>query len=143
MAKVNLPLLSGDASGKLGDIVFFKRGSVQVARVKVKPANPRTEKQQTIRHNMKALGDAWKHAGQDYTVTLKKRVYDQQNNTYTYQDVQFNAQGINKDAWKQCTVYSRSGFPLKGYQVFTATNLRRLMNGEDPVGTPQDAGLEC
>jgi len=143
MAKVNLPLLSGNAGGKLGDIVFFKRGSVQIARIRVKPSNPRTEKQQLIRHNMKALGEAWRNAGQNHTVVLKKRVYDSQTGTYTYQDVQFNAQSVDKTAWKQCTLYSRSGFPLKGYQSFTSTNLKRLMSGENPVGKPSDAGLQC
>jgi hypothetical protein len=122
MAKVKLPLLSADVSGKFGDVVFFKRGSVRVARVKVKPANPRTEKQQTIRANMKGLGLLWRHAGEDFTTTLYKKTTDQNGNV-TYQEVQVNAQNINKDAWKSCVMYSDSGFPLKGYQVFAATNL--------------------
>jgi len=143
MAKVDLPLLSGNASGKFANIVFFKRGGLSIARIKVKPSNPNTEKQQIIRSNLKGLGALWKNAGQDYTATLYKRVYDSQNNTYTYQEVQVNAQNINKDAWKNCTVYNKNGYPLKGYQVFASTNLRRLMNGEDFAPTPTDAGLQC
>jgi len=142
MAKVNLPLLSGDVSGKFSDIVFFKRGSVQIARIRVKPSNPRTEKQQTIRNNLKGLGELWRHAGEDYSTTLYKKVVGE-DGSITYQGVSVNAQNIDKNAWKSCTIYSKSGFPLKGYQVFASTNLKRLMNGEDFAPTPSDAGLTC
>jgi len=54
MAKVSIPALSGTASGKIGDVVFFRRWGQDIARIRVKPANPRTFKQQTVRHNLAA-----------------------------------------------------------------------------------------
>lgn len=50
MAKVTNPLLSGTASGKLGDLmVFDKRGHV---RQYVSPANPKTVNQMAVRNKM-------------------------------------------------------------------------------------------
>jgi len=99
MAKVDLPLLSGNVSGKFADIVFFKRGSVQVARIRVKPSNPNTEKQQIIRSNLKGLGALWRHAGEDYSTTLYKKTTDENGNV-VYQGVEVNAQNIDKEATK-------------------------------------------
>jgi hypothetical protein len=50
MAKVKLPFMSMEASGHFGDIVVSRRGGVHVARIRVKPSNPRTEKQQIVRY---------------------------------------------------------------------------------------------
>jgi len=48
MAKINLPLMSQIAKNKLGDVVFYRRGdfNINVARLRVIPANPKTEDQQ-------------------------------------------------------------------------------------------------
>jgi hypothetical protein len=142
MAKVNLPLLSAEVSGKFANIVFFKRGAMQIARIKTKPSNPNTEKQRIVRENMKGLGALWKNAGNDYTVTLHKRTTDDSGNV-VYQDVQVNAQNLDRTQWESCTIYNKEGYPLKGYQVFASVNLRRLMEGMDIALKPADAGLEC
>lgn len=135
MAKVKLPLLSGDASGKFGDVVFFRRGSVQMARVRVKPSNPNTEKQQYIRRTMKGLGEVWRYAGQDYSTQVYKKIQND-DGTYSYEAITIYAKNLNKDAWKEYVIYSRSGFPLKGYQAFASENLKRLMEGQNPIGDP-------
>lgn len=69
MAKITMPLLSGQVRGKLGDIVFFRRNGKNLARVKTIPANPRTVKQETIRYNTTALSRIWKG---ENNVTVKK-----------------------------------------------------------------------
>jgi len=61
MAKVTMPLLSGSASGKIGDaIVFFGWKGVDVVRSWVKPANPQSASQGVRRVILGGLGRACK-----------------------------------------------------------------------------------
>ena len=131
MAKVNMPLLSGDVSGKFGSIVFFKRGNLNIARVKVRPSNPNTQKQQIVRENIRNLGILWKNAGTNTSVTLHKR-----NSDGSYTDITAYATYIDQTAWRNYTIYSKSGYPLKGYQAFIAEALKKLSQGQDPCATP-------
>jgi hypothetical protein len=71
MAKVVMPLLSGEVHGKVGDIVFFKRYGMQLARMRTKPSNPKTEKQMAVRTNLSGLSKLWKGEG---SITLKKTI---------------------------------------------------------------------
>lgn len=60
MALVNAPLLSLDASGKLGGaIVFSKWKGRQYVRSLVKPANPKSGKQTGMRGAFKFLAQTW------------------------------------------------------------------------------------
>src|SRR4030043_1060677 len=60
MAKVTGPLLSIDASGKIGEsIVFTRWRGVKVVRQFVKPANPNSAAQQVQRGYLTAAIDKW------------------------------------------------------------------------------------
>ncbi len=63
MAKTILPLMSGQASGKFGDIVFMRRGGQNIARIRVIPANPRSILQQASRLNMSSLSKIFAGGG--------------------------------------------------------------------------------
>ena len=59
MAKVTMPLLSGDARGKIADaIVFIGWKGIATARMWLKPANPKSAKQGNIRVVIGNLGRA-------------------------------------------------------------------------------------
>ncbi len=59
MAKVTMPLLSTEARGKIADaIVFFPWKGIAVVRQWLKPANPQSLAQMTIRAKLKAIGKA-------------------------------------------------------------------------------------
>ena len=148
MAKVTMPALSQGASGKVGDVVFFRRWGSNVARIRVKPANPRTFKQTTVRHNLSALSQAWKGSGDlvlqdDATgtatgtpnalyVVLKQ--YDPATNTTT--DVNFIVlDQTEKDAW--ITYAQNLGKPTPwGRLYFIGQNISLLMSNQAPVRTP-------
>jgi len=127
MAKVNLPALSGEARGKIGDIVFMKRYGTQIARIRTKPANPRTEKQMIVRGNLGSLSDAWK--GED--VVLKK--YDPQNGI-----AEVHFQGLSdteREAWMEYAM--RQNKPKQFARIlFIGENQRRLMKNQDPIRVP-------
>jgi len=148
MAKVSIPALSGTASGKIGDVVFFRRWGQDIARIRVKPANPRTFKQQTVRHNLAALSQAWKGSGdlvlQDDAngtatgtpnalyVVLKK--YDAATNTTT--DVNFIVlDQTEKDAWINYAATQGKPTPW-GRLYFIGQNISLLMSNQNPVRTP-------
>lgn len=140
MAKVTLPALSGKASGKLGDIVFFTRYGKQLARVRVRPANPNTQAQQITRHNLKALSQAYKGSGIEVKtrpdgskyVILKK--LDKGSNSYV--DVEFNIlTNLEKARWEEEGM-RRRGYRAYGRLAFIGDNIRRLREGENPVRMP-------
>lgn len=60
MAKVNMPLMSAEARGKLADsIVFFPWKGIAAVRQWVVPANPKTSDQQTQRGHMTDAVAKW------------------------------------------------------------------------------------
>ncbi|MEM4709337.1 MAG: hypothetical protein QXV47_07310 [Fervidicoccaceae archaeon] len=137
MAKITVPLMSASASGKLADVVFFRRGdfAINVARLRVVPANPRTEKQQAVRHNIRTLTQIWK-TGQAGGKYLYKR--DPLTDTWTQIQISptesFTAQ--NKEAWTGYYVVTRKGYKVDGRLAFISTNQKRLYEGQDPLKTP-------
>ena len=71
MAKVTNPLLSGTASGKLGDLmVFDKRGHV---RQYVSPANPKTVNQMLVRNSMGDIQRSLKLLGTTLRAELRSQ----------------------------------------------------------------------
>ncbi len=63
MAKVTMPLLSGSASGKIGDaIVFFPWKGIDVVREWIKPTNPQSANQGVRRVIVGGLGRSAKPA---------------------------------------------------------------------------------
>jgi len=119
MAKIELPLMSGLAKNKLGDLVFMRRLGKNVVRVRVKPANPKTQKQMLIRENMKALTTAWSRAGETGSVTLHK--IDRTATPWSVTDITFDYLTTEEKAtWR--FIWD-----------FTGENMRRLLNNEDPV----------
>lgn len=148
MAKVNMPSLSQVASGKVGDVVFFRRWGTNVARIRVKPANPRTIKQQVVRHNLSVLSQAWKGSGdlvqQDdasgsitgipnaYYVLLRK--WD--NTAMTYTEVPFIVlDATEKQAWINYAQSQNKPTPW-GRLYFIGHNISLLMANQNPVRTP-------
>jgi len=141
MAKVRLPALSGIASGKLGDVVFYRRWGTDVVRLRVKPANPNTQMQQLVRWNLSALSQAWKGSGDkvmddgqgNLYVVLK--LYDP--NTQTVSDVNFN---VLTDAERQSWIDYATNVLKKpqayGRLRFIGDNNSRLRYGQQPIRVP-------
>jgi len=137
MAIVTLPLLSQVVRGKLGDVVFFRRGDfgINVARIRVKPQNPNTANQQAVRHNLGTLSDIWQ-SGEAAGKTLYK--YDSAtsswvaitiDSTETFTDTE-------KNAWKNYSTTSNKGYQLTGRLAFISVNLTRLKAGQNPLKDP-------
>jgi len=149
MAKVRTPLLSGIASGKLGDIVFFRRWGENIARIRVKPANPNTPKQQTVRYNLSALSQAWKGSGDlvkqddaNGTITgtpnalyVMLRKWDM--NTNSYVEVAFVVlSDAERQAWIDYAINTLKKPSAWGRLAFIGENISRLMANLDPIRTP-------
>jgi len=149
MAKVNIPLLSGSASGKLGDIVFFRRYGQNIARARVKPSNPNTLKQQVVRYNLSALSQAWKGAG-DLVQTddsqgsitgtpnakyVMLRKFDL--NTSSYVEVPFIVLNTTeRQAWIDYATQTLKKPTPWGRLSFIGQNISLLRNNQDPIRTP-------
>lgn len=137
MAKVSLPLLSGEVRGKLGEIVFTKRYGKQIARRLTKPANPNTMKQQVIRGNLSALSKAWNgktdlvdDEGNKYVILKKK------NPDGTYSDVNFTVlSDTEKMAWEQ-EAMKLKGYKQFGRNMFISENIKALNGGFEPKRMP-------
>lgn len=128
MAKVKMPLMSDNVSGKFGDIVFQQRYGKTIARRRTIPANPNTMKQQIVRHDLGALSVAWKGTN----TTLKK--YDPATQTAT--DVTFNGlTEAEKTAWNQFATTQKKPSAF-GRLLFVGRNIKRLMENQDPVRMP-------
>jgi len=138
MAKVNLPLMSGKVRNKVGDIVFFPRGDwgITVARIRVKPANPRTNQQQKVRHNLAILSGIWAGRINAGGQTLYK--YNASTGQWTPFVIAatetFGA--TEKEAWKDYVVISKQGYKLTYKYSFLSTNIKRLYNNQNPLKTP-------
>ena len=138
MAKVIMPLLSQQVRNKVGDIVFFRRGDwgINIARIRVKPANPRTPNQQANRHNTGALLKVWLGRVNIAGQTFYK--YDAATNTWqpitiasteTFTDA-------DRNAWKDYKTVSKQGYILDGKYAFLSVNIKRLKQGLNPLKTP-------
>jgi hypothetical protein len=138
MAKVTMPLLSQTVRNKIGDIVFYRRGDwgINVARIRVKPANPRTSKQQSNRHNIGTLLKIYlgriSPAGAvlyKYNASTDSWVPVTILTTETFGD-------IERNAWNNYKTISKKGYVLQGKYSFLSMNVKRLKAGLNPLKTP-------
>ncbi len=141
MAKVSLPLLSGEVRGRVGDIVFMQRHGQSIARRFTKPRNANTLSQQVVRHNFKALNQAYKGSGdmvQTDTTTGKSYVvlwkYDKIAMKYT--EIQFEVLTADEKAkWEEYSLKVK-GYKALSRNLFIAKNQKLLSNNEEPVRLP-------
>jgi hypothetical protein len=138
MAKVIMPLLSQVVRNKVGDIVFYRRGDwgINVARLRVKPRNPRTAKQQANRHNVGTLLKIYLGRLSPGGATLYKYnpVEDRWDmitiaSTETFTDTE-------RDAWNNYKLISKKGYIIQGKYSFLAENVKRLKQGLNPYKRP-------
>lgn len=128
MAKVSFPLLSGEASGKFGEQVFYRRQGKTYVRKLVKPRNPNTDKQKAVRDNFTGLSNAFSGKGD---AVLKKKT------PTGYVNVQFpKLTAEEANMWKEYA-RRRGMYPSYGRNLFIAENQKRLLKfGYDPIRTP-------
>ena len=95
MVKLNAPMLSLDASGKLGSaVVFSKWKGRNYARALVTPSNPRSQGQTGMRRMLKFLSQEWA----DRSAASKSSWNDRADNAVISQ---FNAYvGVNMKRWR-------------------------------------------
>ncbi len=130
MAKVVMPLLSGEVRGKVGDIVFFRRYGTQLARMRTKPSNPKTDKQVAVRTNLAGLSKLWKGEG---NITLKK--YNPVAEAWESVVVEDALTDTEKQAWENEA--RRMGKPVQFARLlFIGENAERLARGMDIKRTP-------
>ncbi len=130
MAKVRLPLLSGEVRGKVGDIVFFRRHGMQLARMRVKPSNPRTVRQMAVRQNLGGLSKLWKGEG---SITLKR--YNPVVMVWEDVSVEHALTDTERQAWENEA--RRMGKPIAFARLmFIGVNAKRLAEGLDIVRMP-------
>jgi hypothetical protein len=127
MAKVVMPLLSGEVRGKVGDIVFFKKNGLQLARMRSTPTNPKTPKQMAIRENLGGLSKLWKGQG---NITLKKF----NPATGEFDDVVI-ATGLTEEE-RMAWVNAGKSKAMEGRLLFIGVNISGLNMGEDFKRTP-------
>lgn len=127
MAKVLLPLLSGEVRGKVGDIVFFRKNGKQLARMRTIPRNPKSVKQMAIRDNLSGLSKLWKGEG---NITLKKF----NPNTNTFDDVVIQ-DGLTNDE-RQKWIDEGKKLKKDGRLIFIGSNITNLKDGKDLQRTP-------
>lgn len=138
MAKINLPLMSQIAKNKLGDVVFYRRGdfNINVARLRVIPANPKTEDQQKVRHNFSTLSKIWLGRIDAAGATLYK--YDSSADTWTAITIADTETfgDTEKAEWADYVHVSKQGHKVTGKYSFIGVNMQRLYNNQNPWKTP-------
>jgi uncharacterized NAD(P)/FAD-binding protein YdhS len=130
MAKVIMPLLSGEVRGKVGEIVFFKRYGMQLARMRTKPSNPKTEKQMAVRTNLAGLSKLWKGEG---NITLKK--YNPTSEEWEDVSVADGLTDTERRAWEN-EARSKGKPMIYARLMFIGENAERLAKGQDIKRTP-------
>ncbi len=136
MAKVKMPLLSQNASASVGDLVFYRRGDfgINVARIKVKPSNPKTENQMAVRNNLKTLSGIYSGRVSPAGAVLYKHTASgwqsitiANNETFTQAD---------RQSWDTYIHTSKQGHKVKERLAFIGVNMDRLLAGENPLKRP-------
>jgi hypothetical protein len=138
MAKVIMPLLSQLVRNKVGDIVFYRRGDwgINVARIRVKPRNPRTTKQQSNRHNVGTLLKIYLGRLSPAGATLYK--YNASSGNWDMITIASTESFTDSDkmAWKDYKTISKKGYTLTGKYSFLSENVKRLKAGLNPLKKP-------
>jgi len=138
MAKVVMPLLSQVVRNKVGDIVFYRRGDwgINVARVRVKPRNPRTAKQQANRHNVGTLLKIYLGRLSPAGATLYK--YNASTGNWDLITIASTETFTSDDkaSWDTYKVVSKKGYTLTGKYSFLSENVKRLHAGLNPYKRP-------
>jgi hypothetical protein len=130
MAKVIMPLLSGEVHGKLGDIVFFRRYGMQLARVRTIPTNPRTARQTVVRTNLAGLSKIWKG---DNNIKIYK--LNPSTSEYDLITVDTGLTDTEREAW--LNLAKSKGKPSAyGRLLFIGDNIGRLLSGLDLKRVP-------
>lgn len=136
MAKLRMPLISGGASNKVGDVVFYRRGDwgINVARIRVIPKNPRTVNQVNVRHNIATLSKIW--AGRIEVAGAK--LYKYNGTTWTEITIASTETfgDTERQAWKEYVHTTRQGYRARGRHAFIGVNLQRLYTNQNPLKTP-------
>ncbi|MEM4739670.1 MAG: hypothetical protein QXS63_01140 [Zestosphaera sp.] len=138
MAKVTLPLMSGQAKNKIGDIVFYRRGDfgINVARIRVKPHNPRTPRQIGVRTNIGTFSKIYTGRLSPGGITVYKRNIM----TGNFEPIQIANTEIwtdaDKMAWENYTHVTKQGYKVKGRLAFIGVNVDRLNKGLNPWKIP-------
>jgi len=150
MAIVFLPLMSGYASGKFGNVVFFRRYGKSIARMRVKPRNPKTFKQQLLRSNLGALSSAFVGDGryvlvdEDGSKTGKsgtKYVVLKRYDAITQQTYEVYFPVLTdeeKMKWEEYTVKELNKPKQFARVVFIGMNVRRLYANVNPIRNPYE-----
>lgn len=98
MAKVQGPLMSLEARGKIGDaIVFFPWKGLHVVRQWLKPTNPKTSDQGDIRLALGALGRACSVIGPAAAYAGEVKLYVLAGKTWISTIVKYMIEGYMKD----------------------------------------------
>lgn len=138
MAKVIMPLLSQLVRNKIGDIVFYRRGDwgINVARIRVKPRNPRTYSQQSNRQNIGTLLKIYLGRLSPGGAVLYK--YDMSTDTWRTITIASNETFTTADmeAWKAYKTVSRQGYVVSEKYAFLSENVKRLKAGLNPLKRP-------
>jgi hypothetical protein len=136
MAKVKLPLLSAQVSNKVGDIVYYHRGDfgINVARIATKPKNPRTEKQQAIRSNIRNLMRLW--LGREQAGGMKFYLNVGDTITEITIDPQETFTDNDRATWNNYVHVTKQGYKVTGRLAFIGVNMQRLYEGKLPLKTP-------
>jgi len=138
MAKVTLPLMSGKAKNKVGDIVFYHRGDfgINVARIRVKPHNPKTAKQVGVRTNIGTFSKIYTGRLTPGGITLYKRNIT----TGVFEPIQLAPTetwtSADKTAWDNYVHTTKQGYKVKGRLAFIGVNVDRLNKGLNPWKRP-------
>jgi len=138
MAKVIMPLLSQFVRNKVGDIVFYRRGDwgINVARMRVKPRNPRTSKQQANRHNVGTLLKIYLGRLSPGGATLYK--YNMSTDSWDMITIASTESFTDSDKmlWNNYKIVSKKGYTLTGKYSFLSENVKRLKAGLNPLKKP-------
>jgi len=133
-----MPLLSQIVRNKIGDIVFYRRGDwgINVARIRVKPANPRTAKQQANRQNIGTLLKIYLGRVSPAGAVLYK--YNASTDTWMPITIASTETFTDSDrqAWNMYKTVSKKGYVLQGKYSFLSENVKRLKAGLNPLKRP-------
>lgn len=112
MAKIRLGGIVAQASGSLDGVVFSHNRNGRYVRARVKPTNPKSVKQQSVRSNLASLSQTWR------TLTTAQR------NQWTA----LGAQMTQTNSIGEATT-------LTGLQAFVSVNQLKLTAGQAVVTT--------